>query len=122
MSKRLFDPMIQEELRRLTKLCEKNSKIEPELYAKYDVKQGLRDINGKGVLAGLTDISEICAREIVNGEDVPCDGKLFYRGIDVEDIIAGMGKNTRYGFEEVTYLLLYGELPTKEYLDRKSVV
>ena len=78
---------ITDELRQLSKLCEINGIIDKELYAKYDVKRGLRDINGKGVLAGLTEISEICSSTVENGVSKPCDGKLYYRGIDVEDIV-----------------------------------
>lgn len=100
----------------LTKICVDNSGIDPTLYEKYDVKRGLRDLNGKGVLAGLTEISEVRATKIVDGASVPCEGKLFYRGIDVEDIIKGFIGEKRYGFEEVTYLLLFGQLPDKKQL------
>lgn len=101
----------------LAALCADNSQIDPSLYAKYDVKRGLRDLNGRGVLTGLTDISEIRQNKVVNGELVPCDGKLFYRGINVEDLIAGHVAEDRFGFEETTYLLLFGKLPTKAELD-----
>lgn len=101
----------------LSELCMKND-INPELYSKYEVKRGLRDLNGKGVLTGLTDISEIKSSEIVNGENVPCEGKLYYRGYDIEDIVSGFIKESRFGFEEVTYLLLFGQLPSKTELDR----
>ena len=105
------------EIKELSKLCRSHGNIDPELYTKYDVKRGLRDINGKGVLAGLTDISEIRQNKIVDGKTVPSDGQLFYRGINVEDIITGCSaKNDCCGFEEVTYLLLFGELPTNEQL------
>ena len=69
--------------------CRDTFQIDPELYSKYEVKRGLRDISGKGVLAGLTDISEIRSYTIVDSEIVPCDGKLFYQGIDIEDIVSG---------------------------------
>lgn len=108
---------ITPELKDLADLCKKNTMIDPELYAKYDVKRGLRDISGKGVLTGLTEICEILSYTIVDNDLVPCEGKLFYRGIDVEDIIQGFMKDGRFGFEEVTYLLLFGELPTKEKLE-----
>lgn len=97
-------------LEELTALCRKNKTIDPELYAKYEVKRGLRDINGKGVLAGLTEIGEIKASE--NG--MPCEGKLYYHGYDIEDIIRGCVKDRRFGFEETAYLLICGELPNKE--------
>lgn len=100
----------------LAKLCDDNGHINPELYAKYDVKRGLRDINGHGVLTGLTDISEIRQNKLVDGKLVPCDGKLFYRGINVEDLIAGHVAEDRFGFEETAYLLLFGKLPTADEL------
>lgn len=107
---------IMPKIEELSALCKNNYNIEPELYQKYEVKRGLRDINGKGVLAGLTDISEVCSTKIVNGETVPCDGKLFYRGINVEDIVKGFTEEKRFGFEETVYLLLFGELPDNEQL------
>lgn len=97
--------------------CRKNSLIDTDLYAKYDVKRGLRDISGKGVLTGLTEISEIVSYTTVDLDMVPCDGKLYYQGIDVEDIIAGYKENPKFGFEEVSYLLMFGELPSREQLD-----
>ena len=93
-----------------------DGKIDPKLYSKYNVMRGLRDVNGKGVLTGLTDISEIRQNKEVNGELIPCDGRLFYRGIDVEDLIAGHVKEDRFGFEETTYLLLFGRLPDEKEL------
>lgn len=100
----------------LTDLSVKNSTMDPALYTKYDVKRGLRDISGKGVLAGLTELAEVHSYYIMDNEYVPCEGKLFYRGIDVEDIVDGFMSEDRLGFEEVTYLLLYGALPTEEEL------
>ncbi|WP_242939661.1 citrate/2-methylcitrate synthase [[Clostridium] polysaccharolyticum] len=96
--------------------CQNTFQIDPELYTKYEVKRGLRDISGKGVLAGLTDISEIRSYTIVDSEIVPCDGKLFYQGIDIEDIVHGFIKEDRLGFEETVYLLLFGHLPKNEEL------
>ena len=90
--------------------------IDPSLYTKYDVKRGLRDLNGKGVLAGLTHIGNVVASKTVDGVSVPCEGKLYYRGYDVEDLVAGFVADDRLGFEETTYLLLFGQLPTKEQL------
>lgn len=101
----------------LAELCKKNSSINPELYSKYDVKRGLRDISGRGVLTGLTEIAEVHSYTIRDAEYVPCEGKLFYRGIDIEDIVAGFLKEDRPGFEEATYLLLFGELPSRQQLD-----
>lgn len=108
---------ITPELYNLADLVKKNCVIDPELYQKYDVKRGLRDISGKGVLAGLTEICDVHAYTIENNEYVPCEGKLYYRGIDVEEIIDGFTTDGRFGFEEVTYLLLFGELPTEKQLN-----
>lgn len=105
------------DVKRYAQICMENTKFDPALYTKYDVKRGLRDLDGKGVLTGLTEISEIRQNKIVDGKVVPCDGKLFYRGYNVEDIIAGFPENSNFGFEEVTYLLLFGDLPTSEQLD-----
>ncbi len=107
---------ITPQLMELADLCKRNTVIDPELYAKYDVKRGLRDISGKGVLTGLTEICEILSYTIVDNDLIPCEGKLFYRGIDVEEIIKGFINEKRFGFEEVTYLLLFGNLPNKEQL------
>lgn len=102
----------------LSALCESRCVIEPSLYAEHKVNRGLRDLNGNGVLTGLTEISEIYAKKIVDGEAVPCDGKLFYRGYDVEKLVDGFIRDERFGFEETVYLLLFGELPTAEELTR----
>ena len=101
----------------MSALCSKNGCIDQELYTKYDVKRGLRDINGKGVLAGLTEISEIISSKTVYGKSVPCDGELYYRGYNINDLVTGFTRDKRFGFEEITYLLLFGELPSKKQLD-----
>lgn len=102
------------------KLCVENGSIDVDLYDKYGVKRGLRDKNGTGVLAGLTSISEIIAfEEKEDGTRVPCDGRLSYRGINVIDLINGRG-DRRFGFEEATYLLLFGKLPDKAQLKEFS--
>ena len=88
---------ITPELLELAALCEQNSSIDPSLYGKYEVKRGLRDLNGKGVLAGLTEISEICSSKEVDGKTVPCEGKLWYRGIDVVERVAGSIRERRFG-------------------------
>ena len=103
---------ITPEIQHFAELCEKNNEIQKNLYAKYDVKKGLRDVNGKGVLAGLTNISDIQAKKIVNGKEVPCAGKLYYRGYDIKDLVRGFLQEKHYGFEEIAYLLLFGELPS----------
>ena len=106
------DSRIQE----LADSCISESSIDKELYSKYNVNIGLRDLNGRGVLTGLTDISEIRQNKIVNGKPVPTDGKLFYRGVNIEDIIRGCYNDNRLGFEEVVYLLLFGKLPNTQEL------
>lgn len=100
----------------LSQLCRDNSSIEAELYKKYNVNRGLRDLNGNGVLTGLTEISEIEASKLIDGEKVPCDGQLFYRGLNIKDLVGGFIRDQRFGFEEITYLLIFGELPTEEEL------
>ena len=107
---------ITPELERLSQMTRECSMIDPELYNKYDVKRGLRDINGKGVLVGLTEIADVCATKMVDGKSVPADGELYYRGYNVKDIIAGIDEKSHFGFEECTYLLLFGKLPTCEEL------
>ena len=103
---------ITPEIERLALLSEKASVIDPELYTRYDVKRGLRDNNGKGVLTGLTNISDVRATEIIDGKTVPAHGKLLYRGYDVRDLVIGFTKEGRFGYEEVAYLLLFNKLPT----------
>lgn len=90
--------------------------IDTELFTKYDVKRGLRDLNGKGVLAGLTNISDVRATKMENGISIPTDGNLFYRGYNVRDLVEGFSKEHRFGFEEITYLLLFNELPDQKAL------
>lgn len=101
---------------RLAKMSEQADLIDTELFTKYDVKRGLRDLNGKGVLAGLTNISDVRAKEIIDGVEVPAHGRLFYRGYDVKDLVTGFTRDNRFGFEEVTYLLLFDKLPDKKEL------
>ncbi len=101
----------------LAKKMAANSVIDPTLYTKYDVKRGLRDLDGKGVLTGLTDISTINQNKLVDGKLVPCDGELYYRGYNVNDIISGINKDDRFGFEETVYLLLFGEMPNEKELE-----
>ncbi len=106
--------MEKKDWKKLSKRCWDQGIIDPELYTKYDVKRGLRDQQGKGVLTGLTRISEINSSRMENGVSVPMPGELFYRGYRVEKLIDEFVKNGRYGFEEITWLLLFGTLPTKE--------
>ena len=107
---------ITPEILDLAQMSERASQINADLYKKYDVKRGLRDINGKGVLAGLTEIGEVQAYKSVDGKEVPCEGKLYYRGLDIEELVQGFVSEKRFGFEEITYLLLFGELPSEKEL------
>lgn len=107
----LFD--ISPKLMSFAERCRTNNEIPRDLYEKYNVKRGLRDVNGKGVLAGLTNISDVCATKIVDGKEVPCAGNLYYRGYNIKALVGGFLEEKHFGFEEIAYLLLFGELPTK---------
>ena len=96
----------------LANKCQEST-IDPALYDKYEVKRGLRDLNGHGVLTGLTEVGEIEAYITKDGVSTPTEGHLYYRGYDLYDLVDGFIKDDRFGFEEVTYLLLFGKLPTK---------
>ena len=109
--------VIQHNFDQLAELCRENSRIDSRLYGQYHVKKGLRDINGKGVLAGLTQISKIQAYEEKDGEIIPCDGRLYYRGINIYDLVDGLIREGRMGYEEVAYLLLFGQLPSRQELE-----
>lgn len=103
----------------LSNLCgelDKNNLIKPADYKKYQVKRGLRNSDGTGVMAGLTRICSVEGYYIIDGEKVPKDGKLSYRGYDINDIVKSVVKDDRFGFEEVVWLLLFGELPTEQQL------
>ena len=104
------------EIEHFAKVCEEKNAINKELYTKYEVKRGLRDLNGKGVLAGLTNISDVCATKVVDGKEVPCAGNLYYRGYNIKDLVKGFLQEDHYGFGEISYLLLFGELPNEEEL------
>ena len=108
---------ITPEIAKLAELCSEQT-INPELYKKHDVKRGLRDLNGKGVLTGLTEISEIISSKVINGVPTPCEGELYYRGYDVKKIVQSFIDDNRFGFEETTYLLLFSKLPTMEELEQ----
>lgn len=99
-----------------SKMCEAIDSFSPELYEKYDVKKGLRDSKGAGVVVGLTSISQVDGTELVDGVKVPCEGKLRYRGYDIQDMTKGF-LNKRFGFEECAYLLLFGDLPDEKELE-----
>lgn len=100
--------------------CEMSGKVEKDLFTQYGVKRGLRDLNGKGVLTGITNISRIESSKLVNGESIPCKGELYYRGYRIEDLVDGFKNSGRFGFEETAYLLLFGELPKEEELEEFS--
>ena len=107
---------ITDDIKKLAGLCKHNDFINEELYLKYKVNRGLRDLDGRGVLTGLTEISEVKSKDIIDGKEIPCEGKLYFRGVDVEELVAGFIKEKRFGFEETTYLLLFGELPSEKQL------
>ncbi|HOQ02088.1 MAG TPA: citrate/2-methylcitrate synthase [Acetivibrio clariflavus] len=106
----------KEEIEALSKLAQKNNYIDPELFNKYQVKRGLRDLDGKGVLVGLTEIGEVHSYIIEENETIPVPGRLMYRGIDVTELANGFIKSGKNGFEETCYLLLFGELPNEKQL------
>ena len=112
-----FNMKVTPEIERLTEACKDHTTMDISLYGKYDVKRGLRDINGKGVLAGLTQVSNVQAVKVVDGKEVPCAGSLYYRGYNIKDLTAGFVKDKRFGFEETTYLLLFGALPDEKQLE-----
>lgn len=107
---------ITPQLNSLAQICVENNVIQKDLYSKYNVKRGLRDENGKGVVTGLTNISEVNSRQIINGEEFACPGELFYRGYNIKDLVKGLLDDKRYGFEEIIYLLLFGNLPDESKL------
>ena len=107
---------ITPEIKVLAEKAYQSTLIDSELYKKWDVKRGLRDLKGKGVLAGLTHISDVHAVDIIDGEAVPVDGTLYYRGYDVKDLVKGISVRNDFGFEEITYLLLFDKLPTRKEL------
>ena len=104
-----------ERLSQLVKYCMISGALDLNLYAEYDVKRGLRESDGKGVLTGLTEISDVTGFKTIQGEKVPCEGELYYQGYNVMDLKKGF-KQRRFNFEEVTYLLLFGALPDKQQL------
>ncbi len=106
---------VDERLEKLVEYSMRSGQIDGELYEEYDVKRGLRDSSGKGVLTGLTEISDVVSFGYVEGEKVPIDGELYFQGVNVRDLVKGFA-NRRFAFEESTYLLLFGKLPTEEQL------
>ncbi len=107
---------LDERFDRLVEYCKASGSIDLSLYLEYDVKRGLRDFNGKGVLTGLTEISDVVAYSLAGGKKTPINGELYYQGYPVQDLVKGFSQR-KFGFEEITYTLLFGRLPTQEQLD-----
>ncbi|MBD5112959.1 MAG: citrate synthase [Ruminococcaceae bacterium] len=105
--------VIREYAEKKQNICRKNDAISDELYSRYGVNRGLRDVNGKGVLTGLTAISKMVSFKDVDGIETPCDGELWYRGYNVKELVAMCG-DSGFGFERTAYLLIFGEMPTPE--------
>ena len=102
-------------IKSLEKTLIEGHKINPNLYIEYDVKRGLRDAAGKGVLTGLTEISDVNGHQLINGRRIPAEGSLYFQGINVKDLVEGL-EGRRFGFEETCYLLIFGQLPNEEQL------
>ncbi|HOJ09575.1 MAG TPA: citrate/2-methylcitrate synthase [Clostridiales bacterium] len=117
MSDKIADREIKDMIEDLSMLAKRNNYINPELYSRYNVKMGLRNSDGTGVLVGLTEIGDVHAYIMDENEKVPVDGRLIYRGIDIYDLVAGFQNEKRFGFEECCYLLLFGQLPTQRQLE-----
>ena len=108
---------LKNELDYLEQVLLNTHRIDPNLNEEYDVKRGLRDSNGKGVLTGLTEVSDVCGFDVINGRKIPAEGSLYYQGINVNDLVHGLGSK-KFGFEETIFLLLFGRLPKEEELKR----
>ncbi|MDE5654977.1 MAG: citrate/2-methylcitrate synthase [Clostridia bacterium] len=119
-SKKEFD--LGRKIATLADKCMDNGVIDPELFVQHKVNKGLRDPKGKGVLTGLTNISDVIAKKVINGEEIPCEGQLYYRGYNINSLCADFLENNRHGFEEITYLLLFGELPKQSELDEFKAI
>ena len=109
--------VLEEEIVSLEQELLHSHRINPNLYIEYDVKRGLRDSAGKGVLTGLTEISDVNGYQLINGRRIPSEGMLYYQGVNIQDLVEGLN-GRKYGFEETVYLLLFGKLPTQEQLRR----
>ena len=110
------DKDLKGEFKELCKALRNNHRINPNLYVEYDVKRGLRDSAGKGVLTGLTEVSDVTGYNLINGRNIPAEGRLYYQGINVNDIVDSL-KDRKFGFEETVYLLMFGHLPNKTELE-----
>lgn len=107
----------QREMEQLIKMSKEASKISPKEYAKHDVKRGLRNSNGTGVKVGVTRIASVVGYDVVDDKIIPIPGEMHYRGIDLADMVEGLDKEGRLGYEEVVYLLLFDKLPTRSELN-----
>ncbi len=116
MPKSYISPISMDALSSLCKELDKNNSIRPGDYEKYHVKRGLRNSDGTGVMAGLTRICSVEGYYILDGERIPKEGRLLYRGYDINDIVSSVVKEDRFGFEEIVWLLLFGDLPTEQQL------
>ncbi len=112
-----FSGIISPKIEKYSAKCLENCQIESSLYLKHEVFRGLRDLSGRGVSTGLTQISDVISKKIIDGKETPCRGELYYRGYDVKKIVDGFISDKRFGFEEVIYLLLFGELPNAKELE-----
>ncbi len=109
---------MEKDLEKYVEICSQSDVVDKELYGEYGVKRGLRDVNGRGVLTGITNISRIEATKEVDGKRVPMPGELYFRGYSIEELVNGFMDADRFGFEETAYLLLFGKLPNTEELER----
>ncbi len=110
-------------IQKMAEISQNGNGIKPDMYTLHKVNRGLRDLNGNGVVTGLTEVSHIKAKDVLpDGTVVPCEGQLFYRGINVRDLVAGFKKDDRLGFEETVYLLLFSKLPNEDELAEFSAV
>ncbi len=116
MSNREFTPRDLTLVKKMAAVADRKGRIDPALYGKYGVKRGLRNDDGSGVLVGLTEVGDVVSYLVDEGDMVPIEGRLFYRGIEINDLVNGFYPQGRYGFEECSYLLLFGELPTSDEL------
>ncbi|ADK81650.1 citrate/2-methylcitrate synthase [Sediminispirochaeta smaragdinae] len=110
------------DMQRLSAIILKNNQIDPSFFSRYDVKRGLRNNDGTGVLVGLTQIGDVHGYIVDEKEKVPVEGRLRYRGIDVADLVNGFQRERRFGYEETVYLLLFGQLPNEAELEEFKTV
>lgn len=110
--------ILNEQIESLSKIIEKNDRISLDMYEKYNVKRGLRNSNGTGILVGITWVGEVKGYDKLDEQKIPIHGQLYYRGLNVFDLVKGFQKEKRFGFEETVYLLLFGYLPSKTELDQ----